>query len=496
MESWNNVINAALLGTEKKALRKEEVEAPFVQSFETIEQKASDKEDVFLQTAALLYNYRQCGYVPVKKEAASLPVAEAEEKEYASPLAHAVLKDVVDSGSLSLLQFWLEQCRRKPQIVQPGFLPLLFAAGVKTKSLQPLIKAVGGGRGEWLTQFNEEWKWGEVATDEERWQTGSPAQRKTVLAQLRKTDPAKAREWLQQTWPQENAATKEALLEEMHTNAADEDAAWLEGLLAEKSIKVKEAALQVLKEIPSSSVVQTYWNVLKQSIKLTASKGVLGIGAKTSLEVKLAAVDPSVFKTGIGQVASDKKTGDDIFILQQLIAAVPPHLWETHFGLEKKRLIELFLKEEKHSLFVKALTEAAVRFKDTAWLRELIAADGDAFYPDAVYRLPQKEAEAYATKFLGNDEYAGGVLQRLDAFPEEWSLPFAKAVLRFTARNAYQYHRGFYNDNAHLLPVPVAAELEKCTPKEEHLRHLWSNLSDHIIRLLTLKLQTLKAFNE
>jgi hypothetical protein len=40
------------------------------------------------------------------------------------------------------------------------------------------------------------------------------------------------------------------------------------------------------------------------------------------------------------------------------------------------------------------------------------------------------------------------------------------------------------------------AELEKCTPPEEHLRTMWSNSSNYIIKLISLKIQTLKAFND
>ena len=153
MESWNSVINAALLGTEKKTLRKEDVEAALAQTIDAISQRTADSEEVFLQTAALVYNYRQCGFAPVKKEGLSLPVAEAEEKGHASASAHALLREVMDAGSPSLLQLWLAQCAASNKLVQPDFLPLLLSTAVKQKGLQPLVKTVSGKRGEWLTQF-------------------------------------------------------------------------------------------------------------------------------------------------------------------------------------------------------------------------------------------------------------------------------------------------------------------------------------------------------
>ncbi len=496
MESWNSVINAALLGTEKKTLRKEDVEAALADSVDAITQKATGGEETFLQTAALVYNYRQCGFAPVKKEGLSLPVAEAEEKGHASASAHALLREIMDAGSSSLLQLWLEQCAASDKLVQPDFLPLLLTTAVKQKGLQTLVKTVGGKRGKWLTQFNEEWTWAEVANDEELWQTGSLTQRKAVLAQMRKTSAAAAREALRQTWPQENAAAKEALLEEMLVNAGDEDVAWLESLLNEKSAKVKEAALQVLKTIPSSTIVQSYWTLLKQSIRLTTSKGILGIGSKTSLDIKLATVDASLFKTGISQLPSQANISDEEFIIYQLMGSVPPHFWEAHFNMSNKEIIEMFLKNEKHRSCVGALGLAASRFKNLNWLRTVIDLDDKRIYLDAFGLLPQWEAENYALKFLSLDKDAGSILHIIYRFSDEWSLPFAKAVLRFTAKSPYQYNTAFYKNLVHILPVPIVAELEKFTPKEEHLRHMWSNLSEHIAKLLTLKLQTLKAFTE
>jgi hypothetical protein len=496
MESWNHVINAALLGTEKRSLKESDVDLALAETVTAISEQTTDREEAFLQTAALVYNFRQCGFLPLHKEAVTIATADAEEKSYASLLAHAVLADVLETDSISLLRFWLEQCSGAGKIVQPEVIPALLNVGVKTKSLQSLVITCCGKRGEWLQQFNEEWQWYKVENGEELWHAGTLSQRKEFLASLRQSDPAKGRELLQQTWSQESAATKLELLELFKMNAGADDVVWLEDVLNEKSVKVKDAALAILKTIPSSTIVQRYWNILQQSIRVVTSKGLLGIGTKAALEVKLAAVDPSIFKTGIEQVSGQKGLPDEIFILQQLIAHVPPHLWETHFGSTKEKIISLFTKEEKYSAFATAIGDAAVRFKEVDWLREITAVDPSYLHVEALTVLPQKEAEAFAEKFLGQNDKAGIVLRNLDRFTNEWSLGFAKAVLRFTAKNPYQYHRGFYNDIAAFLPVPLAGELEKCTPKEEYLRNMWSNQSEYIIKLLTLKLQTLKAFNE
>jgi hypothetical protein len=369
-------------------------------------------------------------------------------------------------------------------------------AGVKQKGLQSLVHVCCGHRGAWLTQFNAEWEYAEPTDEEERWQTGTLEQRKKVLAQVRKASPGKARELLQQAWVQENAAAKAELIQELLVNASEEDLPWLEELLNEKSAKVKAEVLEVIKRIPSSSVVQTYWRVLQPSVRIATSKGLLGIGSKQSLEIQLAPVDEAIFKTGIQPVSSQANVRDDQFILEQLISQVPPPFWEAHFNLESKKIIELFLKNNQYKSLVSSFGLAASRFKNLEWMRTIIAVDESSLYLDALELLPQKEAEAYALKFLADDERAVTILPVLQNFSEEWSLELSKAVLRFTSKIPYQYHRGFYNQIAHLLSLPVVGELEKFTPKEEYLRTMWSNLSEYIIKLLSLKLQTLKTFNE
>src|SRR4051812_17578588 len=110
MESWNHILTAALLGTEKRMLQKQEFEERLSETFELIAAKAESKEDLFLQAASLLYNYRQSGVRPLHQERVSLPKAGNEEKPYASPEAHQVLAEIFESEIRSLLYLWLTHC--------------------------------------------------------------------------------------------------------------------------------------------------------------------------------------------------------------------------------------------------------------------------------------------------------------------------------------------------------------------------------------------------
>lgn len=496
MESWNHIINAALLGTEKRALKKDDIVQDAAEYFDLIREQAESKEEAFLQTASLLYNIRQCGFNPIRKEGISISKAQDEEKQYANELAHHLLYDILETTSTSLFRFWLEQCAQANKIVQPETIPILFDEGMKNKSIRSLVYDCCGKRGAWLLQFNPEWKYVDTSTEEELWQTGVLEQRKNILAELRKTNPVKARELLEQTWPQENAASKTELLQQLLNNANNNDLLFLEEILNEKSVKVKEVALQMLKTIPSSSIVQLYWKVFASSIELKKERTLLGLSSKTILNFNpLKEVDEGIYKTGIEKLSSDKKVLDQDYLLYQLLSSIPPYFLEQHTGLPKEDVLKAIQYSSNGKYFISAITRSAIHFNDIDWLRSALAFQENVFYPEAVMILPQKEAEQYSLKHLDGDN-ASPIINALGDFEKEWSLELTKAVLKFTAKSPYQYHKGFYNQIVHLLPVPVVNELEKYTPQEEHLRTMWTNLSEYINHLLTLKLQTLKAFHE
>ena len=118
----------------------------------------------------------------------------------------------------------------------------------------------------------------------------------------------------------------------------------------------------------------------------------------------------------------------------------------------------------------------------------------DIFYLEIMPLLPLQQQELYSNKYFEQhpDQIINYAVQR----KAEWSIELTKNILRHIAKNPYQYNRSFFNQHIHLFPVPIVGELEKCTPPEEHQRTMWSNTSDYITKLITLKIQTLKAFNE
>lgn len=493
MESWNNIINTALLGTDKKQLSNIELSADLNNVFEQINRNDSlDKEDKFLQVTAVAFNYRQSGLTALLQESITIKETEPETKTYCNTNALHVLKDILEQQNIPLLKFWLQHCDAQQQIVPPEIIPALFDIAVAQKRIQQLITSCCGKRGEWLKGFNTNWNFFTGENDEDVWQNGTTDQRKIVLGKTRAADAIKAREWLQQTWQTENANTKAELLKMFEVNLSSDDVTWLESLQEEKSQKVKDVVFDLLKQIPDSSIVLNYWQVLQQSVVLKKEKALLGMISKTSLHVQLSGFDAALFKTGIEKLSNTKDFSDDEFIIYQLMQFVLPHNWELHFNNTPQQIIEYFIKDKTAKKFLPAFVNAIIRFKNSKWALAFVE-NHQTFNSSLIPLLQEKEQEKFSLQYFESN--ADHLIQIAVKRTTQWSFEFVNTVFRHTAKNTYQYNKIFYSEAIHLFPHAIVAELEKFTPQEQYIQSSWSNMSEYIMKLVSLKLQTIQAFN-
>jgi hypothetical protein len=494
MEFWNNIIHSAMMGTDKKMIGVQELPADLAEVAALVNEKiTTDKEARFLQLAALAFSYRQSGVMPLQKEGVSLAPCPAEEKPYCNMAAMQVLKNILAEESIPLLKFWLAHCSSKNQVVQPELLPALLSAGLQHKTLQPLITDCCGKRGEWLGRFNEPWNFSSNQTNEQRWQTGTPEQRRAVLKEMRISDPALGLEWLQQTWPQEDANTKTSLLEILSENISDNDLPFLESLSTEKSKKVRDEANNLLKQLPGSAVVKQYEELLKRTVSLKKEKALLGLSSKMVLHFQLPAqIEESIFKTGIEKLSSTKEFTDDEYIIFQLIRHVPPVFWEQQLGDSFQNIIGHFQKDETGKKLFPALVLAIKNFNDHQRAIYMMQYS-EVFYIDIIPLLPLQQQDHYSNKFF--DQHQDTIIGFASEMKTEWSIELTRNIFRHTAKSPYQYTKSFYNQHIHLAPAKIAAELGSFAPQEEYVKNMWNGISDYISKLINLKVNTIQAFN-
>jgi hypothetical protein len=494
MEHWGKIVNLALLGTEKAKLEEKFFDANTSDAFEQIRQSSGNKEEEFLQAAALLSNYRRCGFIPMEGSKGLMTLAPEEERTYANTEAHTALEDILVSGNQALLHFWLKQCANTQQLIRPALLPDIIDIGNNQKQLRQMISACMGQRGKWLMQWNDSWQWSAPTSFDDVWENGSTSERKAVLAKIREQDAAKGLSLLMEIWSHENAASRAELLESLKTGAGIADLPWLEQVMEEKSVKVREVTMSILKTIPESTILLRYWAFLKESITIEQSKGLLGFGTKYSLAIHSKLQDPAKELPGIDSLSGKADMSDELYVISQCISHISPQLWTEHYGKDPVNFLELFRKNDKYRILVPAFARAAVTYRNQEWLRTIIQLDESNFYPESIFALPQRETENYFITFLQHEGEAPRVLQMLDQFKEEWSLGFTRELFKYTAKNPYQFHKGFYAEHADTIPLATVGELEKCTPREEHLRQSWIKNAETIESMLSLKARTVQAF--
>ncbi|HTI60243.1 DUF5691 domain-containing protein [Mucilaginibacter sp.] len=492
MKAWEYVINTAMLGTDKPMPGNQDLPDSITEIAIKIDAIDSiDREAKFLQKAAVIYNYRQCGFTPFQKQDLPVTMTEGEIKPYCSLAAASILNDILYEDNTALLELWMSRCDENEQLFLPDVLPAVLDKAAKYASLRLMVIACSGNRGEWLSKLNPVWDYFRIFPDEEIWQTGKPEERAALLKKIRQDDPGRAREWLRQTWEQETAASKVELLKTLRINVGTGDLEWLENLLDEKGQKVKDGAMALLKLIPGSSIVNQYEGLLKQSVTLKKEKALLGMLNKVSIQQTLpAVVDESIFKSGIEKLAGQKASiTDESFILYQLIGSVPPTFWEKQFECTPGQVVAYFDKYASDK--IPALGLAVSRFKQTDWIPYFL--DQPGFYPDFLEMMTTSEQEKYLSRFLKVD--ALNTIHFALTLKHEWGLDFASTVLREMANHPYEYNRGFFSKNIKLIPAGILNELKKIGPKDANLQNTWEKNSHHLIKLLGLKQQMIKAFN-
>jgi len=494
MQSWNDIIQVAMMGTDKKSVDILQFPEGLKKQASVIAQHASlEREERFLQTAALVCQAKRAGFIPSIVEVAHPLQAPEEEQPYASQAAHSLLKQIMEEDELPLLLAWLQECQKAACIINPEWLPRLFEKGLQHRKLQPLLAACAGKRGQWICRYNEAWNYTHSAEPEEVWLHGGWEQRKDVFQELRKTDRVKAMDLLQKTWKEEDANTRFSLLELMEKTCAQDDLPFLESLEQDKSKKVKEKSLEIQQKIPESTPVAFYVAFMKKALKIHKETSMLGMLSKTTLRFQLPAdQEKELVKMGIQKLSEDKSMSDEEYICYQLFQHLPPVRWKEITGLDAASFIQVLQKDEFGKKMIPALVLSIKRFRDLNWAQQFLQTS-TTFYIDLIPFLEETQRDAYSLKYF--EKFQDNIAAYALMYGKEWSLEFCEKLFKFTAGKPYQYPKSFYSEHIGLIPPGIAGHLAKFAPQEQYLGNLWKGISEHIYMLLKLKYQTKQSFN-
>lgn len=494
MEHWNQIVTAAMMGTDKSQVNASALPAELSEAAAMITANtAIGKEEQFLQLGALLMNFRQCGVMAMPDPGINASKAPAEILPYCSNNAMQRLRDVVSEDMDSLTVLWLQLCTEKKQLIHPAYVPTMLEQASYNKKWQPMVTACCGKRGEWLSQFNSAWKFSANQTVDDAWQTGSPEQRKQVLRDQRSANPQEAIAMLQAVWPQEDANTKQGFLELLYENISESDLPFLESLLTEKSKKVKGEAVQLLLLIPASSLIKKYEDTLKKLVTVQKEKTLLGMSSKLKLHFAPAeSIKKDLSELGLEPKSTEHGYSDEEFIYYQLIRSVQPSFWESYLEMPGDKIVELFQSDALGKKMVPALVLAAVANKDNRW-GEILFSRSEVLYTNVLPLLPQDKREASMLRFF--DNAAQDIMKAALESEKPLSLPLASKVIAHMANNPYQYPKNMMQKHILLFPDEVAGYIDGIKVEEEYKMNLWRSSAAYLKQLLNTRKEIINAFN-
>ncbi|WP_283137028.1 DUF5691 domain-containing protein [Rhizohabitans arisaemae] len=390
--SWEDLVSAALLGTERKP---DGADGP------------DDPAAGLLHRAAALTVAGRAGRLPSR---VTPPVpAEPEECPRAGREAADRLARILAGQQQRVLPEWLDLAARR-RLRAPGhLLPELLDRGRNDRSLREPIAVVAGRRGRWLAGHNPHWAYllRERSGGVETWELGAPGERLSYLERLRGRDPAAARETLRASWRQETPDDRALFTAALAEGLSAADEPFLEEVLEDRRREVRVAAANLLVRIPGSR----YGRRMADRLGPRLRDGGLIVDSPPGCD---AAMERDGVWLRRGATRSE--------LLEQLVGKTPLGMWADRVGAPPQEIVELNRDRHVRAGWVRA----AISQRDAVWAGALLDGEPDG---DLLAVLPAGPRARRAAKIVRAWEPNGALITLLGAVPAPWSGPLALAVL-------------------------------------------------------------------
>jgi hypothetical protein len=362
---WDEIVKVALIGTDRSNL------STAVQ--ESLKQQGVDiskgPTKMLLDGAALYAQLQRSGSYP-KPWAGALPdKASNESGTTCSRKSRSHLQLILKGEYLDLLPEFVYHLVKHKKLLPLDLLPSLLDQSKSNNDLWKVLRHAIGERGRWLIQQNPEWQALLFDPQIVDWETGTRDERFALLRYHREHDPAKAREYIQTTWQQDDLKSREQFLKILKTKASKYDEDFLENCLDDRRKEIRKTAASVLTHIPYSKRTDRIFNRLVDQMILNEKVG----GKKEKIKIQLPEeLSPSLIRDGIDPASRWFKGGVKASRFGQMIAIIPPKRWEVHFEKSATDTLHLFVKTEWSELLLQAVTEATVTHRDMEWAEAIL----------------------------------------------------------------------------------------------------------------------------
>ncbi|MEM9923758.1 MAG: DUF5691 domain-containing protein [Cyanobacteria bacterium P01_D01_bin.50] len=361
MNIWQDLVKTAVVGTQRKDLKILEQDNQLGEVLSCL--GSNDKEGSLLRAAVVISLYQKAGKLTTIDNQTNLETCKLDDLPYCNQKSEKHLEIILNGEYSEILPEWLRITAEVGKVVSPRYLPDLLALGKRQHNLRKDILPVLGNRGIWLAAQNPEWNYFITDNREKIWKNGSLEERKTILEQLRQSEPEKGRRQLQNIWRKERAQERASLLSILKFGLSIDDELFLEDTLEDRSKQVRDVAARLLAQIPESKLVQRMIERVLPLLNLDKNAIEVILPKKCTLEMTQDGIDESIYIPSLGEKAS---------LLLQMLASVPPSLWSDRWSKTPGELIKLVKNSKWERLFLEAWVTATIKSQDVAWAEALL----------------------------------------------------------------------------------------------------------------------------
>ncbi len=337
MSTWQDLVTASLIGTERSA-----VPLVAVPGVPTPADAPADPAAILLDRAALLTVARRGGRQAERAEPL-LPAAPAPAPAVGRAAARRLAR-MLGGEHPDVLAEWLAAVvargRRAPAALLPALLDRARRFAAVDPELRRLAAEAGGSRARWLAGFNPDWKFVTAHTrpGDDAWRLGSKGQRRGYLAALRVRDPGAARDLIAQSWAAASPDERVMFLKAMTAGLSLADEPLLEAALDDPNAWVRKMAAEVLAALPGSALGRRMADRALGCLRLHE-----GTRGTRLVATPPAQCDAAMRRDGIapGLSATSSHPAGQARLMAELLARTPLRTWTDGFGRPPEQILAL-----------------------------------------------------------------------------------------------------------------------------------------------------------
>jgi hypothetical protein len=366
MSTWQDLVTASLIGTERTAVPPVAVPGVPIPA-----DAPADPAAILLDRAALLTVARRGGR-PLEK-AEPPPGAEPDPAPAVSPAAGHRLARMLSGEHPDLLTEWLTAAVTRGMRVPAHLLPALLDQARRVSPTHPELRRLaalaGGSRARWLAGLNPDWAFVTAYTlpGDDAWRLGDAGQRHGYLAALHGRDPDAARELIAASW---DAAGPERVmfLSVLADGLSLADEPLLEAALDDRAAEVRDWAAYLLASLPGSALGQRMAERARRCLRLDRS----GRGPRLAASPP-AECDAAMRRDGTtsGSGAGRSPLADQANLVLTMLARTPLRTWTDEFGRPAEQILAVPAGSWAPVLFT-GWSRAAMAQRDQEWMAALI----------------------------------------------------------------------------------------------------------------------------